>query len=146
MQMRLDSGESIMSTEYLSFQSSLPSCTHTTRSGSAAGPVPHAEPIQASLVVLSSTLVSCSLARQQSIVSGYYTTLLNSVGAAEFSPLPKPHNSTATSPIYLSQPSPFSLSMGDCYGDCYGPRMKKIGWSLLHLRTSDWWQLVCDRC
>ena len=76
------------------------------------------------------------------IVSGYYTTLLNSAGAAEFSPLPKPHNSTATSPIYLSQPSPFSISKGDCYG----PRMKKIGWSLLHLQTSDWWQLVCDRC
>ena len=38
---------------------------------------------------------------------GYYTTLLNSVGAAEFSTLPKPHNSTATSPVYLSQPSPF---------------------------------------
>ena len=30
----------------------------------------------------------------------YYTTLLNSAGAAEFSPLPKPHNSTTTSPIY----------------------------------------------
>ena len=24
--------------------------------------------------------------------------------------------------------------------------MKKIGWSLLHLRMSDGWQLVCDRC
>ena len=60
---------------------------------------------------------------------GYYTALLNSAGAAEFSPLPKPHISTATSPIYLSQPSPLSIRKGDCYG----PRIKKIGWSLLHL-------------
>ena len=52
---------------------------------------------------------------------GYYTTLLNSVGAPEFSPLPKPHNSTATSPIYLSQPSPLSIRKGDSYG----PRIKK---------------------
>ena len=55
--------------------------------------------------------------------------MLNSVGAAEFSPPPKPHGSTTTRPLYLSQPSPLSLRKGDRYG----PRIKKIGWSLLHL-------------
>ena len=55
------------------------------------------------------------------ILNGYYTPLLNSEGGTEFSPLPKPHNSTATSPIYLSQASPLSIRKGDRYG----PRIKK---------------------